>query len=44
MTLGTHCYKCLVIRFWKHELIKAMSCVATEGKVMVLWITVGEKE
>lgn len=45
MTLGTHCYKRLVIRFPKCVLIKAMSCViATEGKVMVLWNSVGEKE
>lgn len=31
-------------KVWKRELIKAMSCVATEGEVTVLWITVGEKK
>lgn len=45
MTLGTHCYKCLVIRFQNCGLIKAVSSVvATEGKVRVLWVRVGEKE
>lgn len=45
VTQGAHCYKYLVITFWKRVLIKAISCViATEGKVIVLWINVGEKK
>lgn len=34
----------IMITFWKRVLIKAISCgFATEGKVIVLWINVGDK-
>lgn len=45
VTQGAHFYKYLVITFWKCVLTKAISSVvATEGKVIVLWINAGEKK